>query len=146
MIEFDTDIRIDRPIEEVFSYVSDVGNLPAWNSAVNAARRTHASGTGEVGSTYALERTLPTGPAHNDLEVVDHRRPTAFAIRTTSGPTPFLYRLHFASEHGATIVRLEAEVRLGGAADLLGPLARRAVRRGVDENLATLKRILETGR
>jgi hypothetical protein len=146
MIEFDTDIRIDRPIEDVFSYVSEVGNLPSWNSAVTAVHRTRASATGEVGATYALERTLPTGPAHNDLEVVDHRRPTAFAIRTTSGPTPFVYRLHFASEGGATVVRLEAEVRLGGAADLLGPLARRAVRGGVDENLATLKRILETRR
>jgi uncharacterized protein YndB with AHSA1/START domain len=144
MIEFDTHIRIDRPIDEVFSYVSDVGNLPSWNSAVEAARRTRAGEAGEVGSTFVLLRTLPTGPAHNDLEVVDHRRPTRFAIQTTSGPTPFIYRFQFTPEGDATIARLEAEVRLGGAADLLAPLTRRAVRRGVDENLATLKRILET--
>jgi hypothetical protein len=32
---------------------------------------------------------------------------------------------------------------LDGAAALLGPLARRAVKKGVDDNFATLKRILE---
>jgi hypothetical protein len=38
---------------------------------------------------------------------------------------------------------LEAEVQLSGAAGLLGPLAGRAIKRGVDANLLTLKRLLE---
>lgn len=64
-------------------------------------------------------------------------------IRTTSGPTPFLYRYVLVGEEGSTVVELAAEVELGGIAGALGPLASRGVKRGVDSNFADLKRILE---
>lgn len=68
MIAFETSTRINRPIEEVFSYVSDPLNLPHWNSAVQAVRKTSAGKNG-VASTYLMERDLPTGRAVNELEV-----------------------------------------------------------------------------
>jgi hypothetical protein len=46
-------------------------------------------------------------------------------------------------DYRATVVRLQGEAELGGAGELLAPLARRALQRGVDDNLATLKAILE---
>ena len=46
-------------------------------------------------------------------------------------------------EGGATQLELTAEVELSGIAGALGPLASRAVKRGVDSNFADLKRILE---
>ena len=140
-MRFETLVRIARPIEEVFAYVSDPGNFPAWNSAVETVRRT--TGAGAVGSTYAMKRRLPSGSAANELEILAFEQPREFAIRTTSGPTPFVYRYRFSPEDGETVVQLDAEVELGGTAALVGPLARRFVKRGVDENFATLKRILE---
>ena len=142
MITFETDVRIERPIEEVFAYVSDPLNFPRWNSAVEAVRKTSA-GESDVGSTYLMERQLPTGRASNELEIVAHERPKAFAIRATSGPTPFVYRYRFSSESGGTVVQLDAEVELQGTAALLGKLARPAVKKGVDENFAALKELLE---
>ena len=142
MITFETDVRIERPIEEVFAYVSDPLNFRRWNSAVEAVRKTSA-GESDVGSTYLMERQLPTGRASNELEIVAHERPKAFAIRATSGPTPFVYRYRFSSESGGTVVQLDAEVELQGTAALLGKLARPAVKKGVDENFAALKELLE---
>jgi uncharacterized protein YndB with AHSA1/START domain len=142
MKTFQTSVRIARPIEEVFSYVSDPLNLPRWNSAVEAVQRT-SEHEGEVGSTYSMARDLPAGRAENELEIQALERPTEFAIRTTSGPTPFVYRYRLSTESGATVVRLDAEFELEGAAALLGPVAARAVRRGVDDNFAALKGILE---
>jgi hypothetical protein len=106
-------------------------------------RKTSAGDDAGVGSTYTMERTLPTGRAVNGLEIVAHEPHTAFAIRTTSGPTPLVYRFRFAPEDRATVVRLQGEAELGHVGNLLGPLARRALQRGVDDNLATLKAILE---
>jgi uncharacterized protein YndB with AHSA1/START domain len=143
VITFDTSVSIERPIEEVFAYVSDPLNFPRWNSAVEAVRKTSAGDDAGVGSTYVMERTLPTGRAVNGLEIVAHEPPTAFAIRTASGPTPFLYRFRFAPNDRATVIRLQGEAELGHVGDLLAPLARRALQRGVDDNLATLKAILE---
>jgi uncharacterized protein YndB with AHSA1/START domain len=137
VIAFEADVRIGRPVEEVFTYVSNPGNFPHWNSAVSAVRER------EPGSTYVMERQLPTGPAVNELKIVTFERPREFAISTTSGPTPFVYVYRFSAEDGETIVRLDAEVQLDGMASLLPQLARRAVKRGVLDNFATLKRILE---
>jgi uncharacterized protein YndB with AHSA1/START domain len=143
MTAFETNVRIERPLEVVYAYVAEPDNFPRWNSAVQAVRKTSAGDDASVGSTYTMERTLPTGRAVNGLEIVAHEPPTAFAIRTTSGPTPFLYRFRFAREDRATVVRLQGEAELGHVGNLLGPLARRALQRGVDDNLATLKAILE---
>jgi uncharacterized protein YndB with AHSA1/START domain len=145
LITFETSVRIRRPIEEVFSYVADPLNFPRWNSAVEAVRKTPAAENG-VASTYSMERELPTGRAVNELEVVASQRPREFAIRTTAGPTPFLYRYRFSGERGETVVRLDAEVELQGTAALLPAIARRLVKNGVDHNLATLKQILEGAR
>jgi uncharacterized protein YndB with AHSA1/START domain len=106
MIAFQTSIGIDRPLEEVFAYVSDPANFPAWNSAVQDVRPTAAEANG-TGSTYLMKRQLPTGAATNQLETVAREQPHEFAIRTTAGPTPFLYRYRFAVENGETIVQLD---------------------------------------
>jgi uncharacterized protein YndB with AHSA1/START domain len=137
VIIFETEVRIERPIEEVYAYVSDPLNFPRWNSAVQEVRENVR------GKTYSMERRLPSGRAVNELEILALDRPREFAIRTISGPTPFLYRYLFASEGNGTLVKLDAQVELHGAAALVPKLARRAVKSGVDENLATLKGVLE---
>jgi len=142
VIAFETKVRINRGIEEVFAYVSDPLNFPRWNSAVKAVRKTSVGEDG-VASTYSMERELPTGRAINELEVVASEPPRTFAIRTTAGPTPFLYRYQFSAENGETVVNLDAQVEVEGAAAFLPQLARRLVKKGVNDNLATLKQILE---
>jgi uncharacterized protein YndB with AHSA1/START domain len=143
VIAFETGVRIGRSIEEVFAYASDPLNFPRWNAAVQAVRKTSAGENG-VGATYSMERELPGGRAVNELEVVASERPYRFAIRATAGPTPFVYRYLFTPESGGTLVELDANVELpGAAAALLPALARRAVKKGVDDNLATLKHVLE---
>jgi uncharacterized protein YndB with AHSA1/START domain len=145
VIAFETDVHINRPIQEVFAYVSDPLTYPRWNSAVQAVRRTSGAERG-VRSTYLMERELPTGRAVNELEIVASEPPHEFAIRATTGPAPFLYRYRFSAENGKTVTRLDAQVELPGAAALLPVFARRLVKRGADDNLTTLKQILEAAR
>ena len=125
MITLKTSVRIPRPIDDVFAYVSDPLRFPVWNSAVRAVRQT--------GASYVMERDLPTGPAVNELEVVALEPPALFAIRTTSGPTPFLYRYRFSEDTAGTLLEFEGEIRLPRIA---GP----AIKRGIEANLATLVR------
>jgi carbon monoxide dehydrogenase subunit G len=141
-MNFTTSVHVDRPAAEVFDYVSDPTTFPRWNSAVQEVRQT-SDGADGIGATYLMERELPGGRAENELEVVEVNRPTLFVIRTTSGPTPFHYRYVLEDDGDGTLLQLAAEVELGGLAGALGPLASRAVKRGVDSNFADLKRILE---
>ena len=138
MIRVTTSVTIDRPILDVFAYVSEPRNFPAWNSAVDDVRPLSLGGPG-VGSIYAMQRQLPTGRAANRLEVVIRNPPLEFAIRTISGPTPFLYRYRFSADDTVTVVEFGGDVDLPSVAGI----AARFLRRGVDHNLATLKLILE---
>jgi ligand-binding SRPBCC domain-containing protein len=144
VISFEASVRIERPIEEVFAFVSDPTQFPRWNSAVEAVHGAPGAGGG-LGSTYSMQRVLPAGRVENRLEVFSRDYPAEFGIRTTSGPTPFVYRYRFARDGAGTVVHLDASVELPGVAAVLGPLAARGVRRGVDANFAALKRTLEAG-
>jgi uncharacterized protein YndB with AHSA1/START domain len=144
MIAFQTNVRVNRPIEEVFTFVSDPLLFPLWNSAVETVDLTSGE-RGRVGSRYSMQRRLPVGQVENELEVLSRDHATEFGIRTTSGPTPFRYRYRFAADGSDTVIQLDASVALEGVASVLGRLAAPAVKRGVDANLATLKRTLEAG-
>jgi len=126
---FSTDVNVDRPVTTVFAYVAEPRNFPAWNSAVESVVLAG-------GNRYVMRRQLPGGPATNDLAVTASDPPALFEIRTTSGPTPFVYRYRFEPAGGGTRVTLDAQVELPG-------LLARLLRRGVDANLATLRAILE---
>jgi carbon monoxide dehydrogenase subunit G len=123
VITFETSVRVERPIEDVFDFVSDPTRFPIWNSAVHAVHRTSGE-AGRLGSTYSMERDLPIGQVENGLEVFAREHPSVFGIRTTSGPTPFVYRYRFACDGADTVVHLDASVELPGAAAVLGRLAR----------------------
>ncbi len=111
--------------------------ISVWNSAVRSVEQVADDG-------YRMVRELPTGVAENQLEVVAARSPDLVVVASSDGPTPFTYRYGIHESGDGTELELDAEVELGGAAELLGPLATRAVKRGVDENLATLKQLLES--
>lgn len=143
MVRIETSTRINRPIAEVFAYVADGRNAARWNSAVTSVEKL-SDGDQGVGATYFMIRDLPGRRVENQYEVTEYVPNERYTIRTVSGPTPFTYHYHFAPVDGgtATQLALDAEADLG-LANVLGPLATAAVRRGVDENLQTLKRLLE---
>ena len=144
MTRFETTVTITRARDAVFAYTADPRHFPAWNSAVESVVPLHDA-TPAAGARYVMQRQLPSGTATNELEIVTSRPPEQLTIRTTTGPTPFLYRYEFAATGAGTLVKLYADVALGGAASLLGPLAAQAIRRGVNANFATLRDILEPG-
>lgn len=144
MISFETSVSIDRPREDVFRYVADGHRAPRWNSAVKDVKKITA-GDIAVGTEYWMARDLPDGRVENTYRVVEYDPHRKYAIQTLTGPTPFLYRYQFEPTEAGTRLRLVGQAELGGIAGLLGPLAAAGVRRGVDANLRTLKRLLEAG-
>ena len=145
MIVFQTRVGIERPIEEVFAYVSDPGNFPVLERG-RPGRTPDVRGSEQRRLDLRDQRQLPSGAATNQLEIVASKRPREFVIRASAGPTPFLYRYRFAADNDETVLQLDAEVELPGAAALLPQLGRRAVKKGVEDNFATMKQILETAR
>ncbi len=142
MIKFEVSIEIHRPVEDVFEFVADGRNAPRWNSAVREVRQISKDPV-DVGTQYWMERKLPRGIVENTYEVVEYKPNERLSIKSTSGPTPFLYRYRFERSGMGTRLFLSGEGEVEGLANVLGPLLSRAVKRGVEDNVHTLKGILE---
>lgn len=87
VIGFETSVRMERPIEDVFAFVSDPLLFPRWNSAVQTVHGT--SGQASVpGSRYSIQRELPSGRVENELEVLAREHPSEFGNPHDLRPDP----------------------------------------------------------
>lgn len=130
-------IEIARTPEDVFDYLTDVANLPSWQSGVHSARR-DAAAIHE--SRHLLGRELTT-----TLAIEEEERPRVFALRALDSPVPFAVR-HELEPNGNGGTRLK--VTGDGDAGMLpgfaaGIMARRAEKQ-FRKDFERLKRLLES--
>ncbi|HEY2309590.1 MAG TPA: SRPBCC family protein [Gaiellaceae bacterium] len=127
-------IEIARPPEEVFAYLTDVSNVPAWQSGVKSS--TLRDGRIEESRTL-LGRELET-----TLEIVEQEAPRLFTLRTLNGPVRFTVRHELEAANGGTqlTVAAEGDVPRGFAAGLIG----RQVEKQFRKDFERLKQILES--
>jgi hypothetical protein len=150
-MKFANDIEIARSVEDVFDYVSDITKGSAWDSAVLKITKLSEGGV-RKGATYRMIRELPRGEVENILEVVEFVPNHEIVLKTTSGPTPFLYSYLFESISSGTKITLESQSLsehlgrdVGGIASILpDSILEPFVKKGVLSNLQTLKTILES--
>jgi carbon monoxide dehydrogenase subunit G len=126
-------IEIARTPEDVFSYLADVSNLPAWQAGVRSA--TQHDGRIEE-SRSLLGRDFDT-----TLEIVEHEEPRLFTLRALDGPVPFTVRHELEPADGGTRLTVTAAGDVPGfAAGLLARAAEKQLRR----DFVRLKEILES--
>ena len=151
MIEFEAKETINRSIDQVFEFVAKGENNSQWNSAVKLVTKISDGPVGE-GSQYSMTRELPNGTSKNVYEIAEYEPNQLLTIKIISGPTPFVYRYEFEGTDGSTILSMKAQVDKEGVIDVLGTKAKISpefvlsglLKKGVETNLKTLKRILES--
>jgi len=141
---------IDRPISEVFEFVSDHQNYIRWYPGVVAVTSSDGLAPGSVGKVYNEILALPSGRRRAfDIEVVETRAPELFATEGTLAPLhPRMeMRLTATSAYATTLnLRFFSRNRSPIGRLLIGALAPRAIRPATRAGLAKLKSILETRR
>ncbi len=55
MVKFEIQVTVERPVEDVFKYVTDVSKLPDWQSTLSEIRR-ESNGPLAVGATLVETR------------------------------------------------------------------------------------------
>jgi uncharacterized membrane protein len=141
MLEFENTIRIDRPVEEVFAFLSDFENIPKWNYYVLEVRQLSERPTG-IGTTYHQVRKTD----QQDFRIIEFEPNHMVAVKTLPKSSPSFERRFTLYEEGDT-TRIRDQWKLDtGRPALLERLARGRVKSAVAENLAKLKELLEEGR
>ena len=141
MLEFENIIRVDRPVGEVFAFLSDFANIPKWNYFVLEVRQLSESPIG-IGTSYHQVRKTD----EQDFRIIEFEPDHIVTVRTLPQSSPrFERRLTLYEEGDTTHIRDEWKLDTGKPA-LLERLAHRRVKSAVAENLVKLKELLEERR
>jgi carbon monoxide dehydrogenase subunit G len=141
MRDFDTNVVIRRPVQEVFDFVSDPENVQLWQPGVLESRRTSAGPMG-VGATY-VEVRQSMGRRIESPTKITRYEPNAKLGSSTAGLVPFEGEYTFEPTPDGTRVSFTARTEVRGFLRLIEPLIVRMFQEDMQSAFATLKAILE---
>jgi ligand-binding SRPBCC domain-containing protein len=133
-------LTVNRPVEEVFAYLTNVRNLPEWQKGVTEARPEGEIG---VGARFTEVRTFLGKRIESTMEVVEHEPARLFTIRVVKGPIPFEVRHTFRSEDAGTRIQIAGSGEPGGFFKLADGLVARQAQKAAEKDFARLKTLLE---
>lgn len=142
MARYEHSVVIERPIEEVWAFVTDPANNAMWQTTI-VETRTGSNRPLDVGSKVAEVRQFLGRRVESTWEVTQHEPPTRSAIKTSSGPVPFTGRYALDSIDGGTRFTMAVEAEAHGFFRLAEPVFGRIVKREMKANCGHLKDLLE---
>ena len=136
-------VDINRPLQAVFSYVSDVGNYPDWMAHVLEVRK-DTPGSPQQSDRFVVAIKSVGRRFETPYERTSYEADRRYTDRAVGGPIPN-QRWHsdFQEVPGGTRFTRAVDVESGGLLKLLEPLQKRAAERQLRKDLQTLKRVVE---
>ena len=140
MIEVEHTFEIERPVEEVFAYLTDVARLPEWQSSAESAEL-----VGELaeGARIMEVRTFMGRRATSTLEVTEYDPPRRFSLHVVEGPIQYAVEHALEAVNGRTRITFVGRGETGRVPRLMHGTVRRAVERQFIKDLEALKNRLE---
>jgi len=132
---------VDRPVEEVWDFMTDLENTPKWDPGVLEAKQT-SEGPKGVGTT--IQTRHPRNRTLNS-RAIEYEPNHRFALEFTSGPIKGT-RVSYSTEavEGKTKLTRTFDLKFSGAYRLIGPFVARGARREGGAEVNNVKRILES--
>ena len=138
-------VVIDRPIAEVFEFLSKAENMPRWAKYIADAAQT-SEGPVDVGTTCYVVSKMMGMQVKQDFTVTECIPDRVYAAKSTSGPVPMESRYVLEEASGGTEVHVSVTTDLSGIMKMAGPLLIRKLRKQMREDHENLKRYLESER
>ena len=134
---------VDRPIEEVFAFLSDIENTELWDPGTLSTRRT--SGDGGLGTTYDNRSRFMGRKVRLEYETVAHDVPTRFVCRGVNGRTTATDHMTFTPAGERTRIHYRAVFEFPAPWGVLaGLVLARPLSRLADTTIAQITSTLES--
>lgn len=142
MIAFEKTVRIRRPQQEVFDFVSDPANDALYR---NGARFSEWSSQGPVGvgSTMRTVDRFMGQEVETTSEITIWDPPEKYAFETVGGSFPARFTLEFEPIEGGTKLNLRGEIAFKGPLKVVEWLFGRQIEDQAQSDFDTLKLLLE---
>ena len=135
MINLDISTLIDRPVKDVFAFVTDSNNMPKWNSAVVSMQQITP---GPVGLGTKFKNV-------GEMQVITFEPDSKYGFQMQAGPMQVKVNLGFKTVGTGTKLSLNAQGNPAGVFKLAEGVMQGRVKSMMEENLARLKSVLEKG-
>jgi uncharacterized protein YndB with AHSA1/START domain len=137
-------VDVDRPVQEVFAYVTDIERLAEWQPNVVSVTK-ESEGPIERGTRLREVRRGPFGRNVGAVvEVAAYEPNRRFDLRIVSGPLPIDGNHEFHDGNGGTRIGFVAEGQPVGMLRLAEPILARVLKRQFSGYYARLKDVLES--
>lgn len=137
-------IEINRSLQEVFDYVSDVDHYPEWMAHVLEVLK-DTPGRPQQGDRFVVAIKSLGRRFETPYERISYEAGRGYTDRAVGGPIPNQqWRSTFEGVPGGTRFTRAVHVESGGLLKLLEPLQKRAAERQLQRDLETLKGLLGT--
>ena len=144
VVDVTTTTVINRPIDEVAAYAGDPSNAPTWYRRISSAQWQTEPPIG-LGSRIAFRARFMGRDLAYTYEVTEHVPGESLVMHTAEGPFPmsttYLWR---GADGDGTKMTLRNHGEPAGFSRLAAPLMSLAMKRAMREDLANLKRLLES--
>lgn len=144
MINLDFGVLIDRPIKDVFTFVSNPNNMSKWNSAVVSLEQVSSGAVG-VGSKFKTVGEMMGRRIEGEMQITAHEPDTKCGFQVNAGPMQVNLTLSFKTVGTGTKVSLNAQGNPGGIFKLAEGVMTGQIKSMMEGNLARLKDALEKG-
>jgi len=135
-------VTVNRPVQEVWEFISNFENTSRWSRGVLEARQTS---DGPLGTGSTLQTVVKVfGRRRTAHYLVTEYEPNhAFAFEVTSGPMTSRARYSVKPAGAGTRLTASGEAEATGLYKLLAPILIRVLKRHSEDDLANVKRLLE---
>lgn len=142
MATFTVTTFINRPLQEVFDFMSNPANFAQWQSGTKSAKWASEGPVG-IGSIFNSIGEMMGREMKMDLEITQWSPPTVWGIKGQSGPMKFEAISKFESKDGGTQVTQTFTGEVGGFFSIAEGLAIKQLQKQVENDGNTLKKLLE---
>jgi carbon monoxide dehydrogenase subunit G len=144
MINLDLGVLIDRPVKDVFAFVTNPNNMSKWNSAVVSMQQITPGAIG-VGTKFKNVGEMLGRRIEGEMQVVAFEPDTKYGFQMNAGPMQVNVVLTFKTVGTGTKINLNAQGNPAGVFKLAEGVMQGRVKSMMEENLARLKSVLEKG-
>lgn len=143
MAKVEASVVIKRPVEEVFAFVTEVTNWSEWTGFPEVEQT--SEGPVGVGTTFRGVTEFMGRRGEWTSEVTAYEPNKRVEQKIIWGPMSMEQTLSFEPVEEGTRYTQASEGETGGVFKVAGPIVNRTMRKQLEDSLAKLKHILETG-
>jgi len=144
MINLDLGTLIDKPVKDVFAFITNPANMSKWNSAVVSMEQI-TPGAVSMGTKFKTVGEMLGRRIEGEMEVIAFEPDSKYGFQMNAGPVQVNVTLGFKTVGTGTKLSLNAQGNPGGLFKLAEGVMQGRVKSMMEENLARLKSVLEKG-